>query len=97
MVVAYLWRNQGPQINFYWSGGFFRPGPAHFPGRQIMGNSELSFARQNALTTRDWDTYQLILRKCLRSLGPVPDNTGLSRKTAVNKVSAARRSVAVAR
>jgi len=60
-----------------------------------MGNSELSFARQNALTTRDWDTYQLILRKCLRSLRPVADSSGKSRKTAVNKATTAGQSVAV--
>jgi hypothetical protein len=60
-----------------------------------MGNSELSFARQNALTTRDWDTYQLILRKCLRSLRPVADSSGMFRKTAVNTAMVSRRPMGV--
>lgn len=47
-----------------------------------MGYSELSFARQQALTTRDWDTYQLILRRCLAALSPVVDRSGRSRTTA---------------
>ncbi len=32
-----------------------------------MQNTEMSFAKSGALTTRDWDTFQAILRKCLRS------------------------------
>ncbi len=31
-----------------------------------MQNTEKSFAKTGALTTRDWDTFQAILRKCLR-------------------------------
>jgi len=62
-----------------------------------MGNAELSFARHNALTTRDWDTYQLILRRCLGALGPVCDKSGASRNTTVNRVATASRAVAVAR
>lgn len=31
-----------------------------------MRNTEMSFAKSGALTTRDWDTFQAILRKCLR-------------------------------
>jgi hypothetical protein len=31
-----------------------------------MHNTEMSFAKSAALTTRDWDTFQAILRKCLR-------------------------------
>ena len=30
-----------------------------------MQNTEISFAKTGLLTTRDWDTYQAILRKCL--------------------------------
>jgi hypothetical protein len=60
-----------------------------------MGNSELSFARHNALTTRDWDTYQLILRRCLGPSRQVPDCSGMSRKTAVKTAIATRRPVGV--
>jgi hypothetical protein len=31
-----------------------------------MIRAEIAFAKTGALTTRDWDTYQAILRKCLR-------------------------------
>ena len=31
-----------------------------------MKNTELAFAKTGLLTTRDWDTFQAILRKCLR-------------------------------
>jgi len=30
-----------------------------------MQNTEMTFAKSGALTTRDWDTFQAILRKCL--------------------------------
>ena len=36
-----------------------------------MQNTEMSFAKNGALTTRDWDTYQAILRKCLRFRKPL--------------------------
>jgi hypothetical protein len=32
-----------------------------------MIRAEIAFAKTGALTTRDWDTYQAILRKCLRT------------------------------
>ena len=32
-----------------------------------MNRTEITFAKTGALTTRDWDTYQAILRKCLRN------------------------------
>ena len=35
-----------------------------------MQNSEIAFAKNGALTTKDWDTFQAILRKCLRFRGP---------------------------
>lgn len=31
-----------------------------------MQNTEMSFAKVGVLTTKDWDTYQAILRNCLR-------------------------------
>jgi hypothetical protein len=31
-----------------------------------MDNREIAFTKQAALATKDWDTYQAILRKCLR-------------------------------
>jgi len=41
-----------------------------------MLKAELAFAKSGALSTKDWDTYQAILRKCLRSPKEVkkPDN-----------------------
>lgn len=30
-----------------------------------MTRNELAFAKQAVLATKDWDTYQAILRKCL--------------------------------
>ncbi|MBB5347168.1 hypothetical protein JWG42_14480 [Desulfoprunum benzoelyticum] len=62
-----------------------------------MGNAELSFARQNALSTRDWDTYQLILRRCLGQGRPAPNCSGVPRKTAVITAAVAGRPPAVAR
>jgi len=32
--------------------------------------TELAFAKQAALATKDWDTYQAILRKCLANHAP---------------------------
>jgi hypothetical protein len=32
--------------------------------------NELAFTKQAALATKDWDTYQAILRKCLASQAP---------------------------
>lgn len=32
-----------------------------------MIRSEIAFAKTGVLSTRDWDTYQAILRKCLNS------------------------------
>ncbi len=37
-----------------------------------MRNTEFTFAKTGALTTRDWDTFQAILRKCLRPRKPDP-------------------------
>ena len=37
----------------------------------VMQNTELAFAKNGLLTTRDWDTFQAILRKCLRVRKPV--------------------------
>ena len=36
-----------------------------------MQNTELAFAKNGLLTTKDWDTFQAILRKCLRFRKPV--------------------------
>jgi hypothetical protein len=35
-----------------------------------MTRNELAFAKQAALATKDWDTYQAILRKCLSRHSP---------------------------
>ena len=64
----HLWRNQGPQINFLnWSGGFFAP-DLTFQEEQ-MENREIAFTKQAILATKDWDTYQALLRRCLRISG----------------------------
>jgi len=44
-----------------------------------MQNTEMSFAKSGALTTRDWDTFQAILRKCLRSR-KVPEKPDLKKQ-----------------
>ncbi len=31
-----------------------------------MNDTETAFTKQALLATKDWDTYQAILRKCLR-------------------------------
>jgi hypothetical protein len=32
-----------------------------------MDNREIAFTKQAVLATKDWDTYQAILRRCLRA------------------------------
>ncbi len=36
-----------------------------------MDKRELAFTKQAIMSTKDWDVYQAIMRKCLR--GPVND------------------------
>ena len=45
-----------------------------------MRNTEITFAKTGALTTRDWDTFQAILRKCLR-----PRNTAVKQPEKIRK------------
>jgi hypothetical protein len=33
--------------------------------RSVMSAREISFTKQSIITTKDWDVYQAILRKCL--------------------------------
>jgi hypothetical protein len=35
-----------------------------------MTRNELAFAKQALLSTKDWDTFQAILRKCLARQAP---------------------------
>ena len=35
-----------------------------------MHNTQITIAKNGALNTRDWDTFQAILRKCLRYKKP---------------------------
>ena len=35
-----------------------------------MTENERAFAKQALLSTKDWDTFQAILRKCLSSRSP---------------------------
>ncbi len=37
-----------------------------------MSRKEIAFAKSCALATRDWDTYQAILRRCLK---PQPEKS----------------------
>jgi hypothetical protein len=46
-------------------GAFFLLRAAPFRRKQ-MENKELAFTKQAILATKDWDTYQAIIRKCLR-------------------------------
>jgi hypothetical protein len=52
-------------ILFIGLGAFFAPDPI-FQEEQ-MENRELAFTKQAILATKDWDTYQVILRRCLRA------------------------------
>jgi hypothetical protein len=74
VVAMHLWRNQGPQITTHWSGGIFLL-QAFIPRKRrlTMMKNEIAFAKQAVLTTRDWDTFQAILRKCLSYKPPQPD------------------------
>lgn len=40
-----------------------------------MLKAELAFAKSGVLSTRDWDTYQAILRKCLSFKKPLKKST----------------------
>lgn len=40
-----------------------------------MSQKELVYAKKCVLATRDWDTFQAILRKCLKP-APVSPDTG---------------------
>lgn len=46
------------------------PPASHNAKEATMRNTEITFAKNGALTTRDWDTFQAILRKCLRAKKP---------------------------
>jgi hypothetical protein len=58
-------------------GLFLCSGPHPYQEEQ-MDNREIAFTKQAALATRDWDTYQAILRKCLR----VPESMVKTREKA---------------
>ncbi len=46
-------------------GVFFAPDRT-FIRRKQMNRKELAFAKQAILSTKDWDAYQAMIRKCLR-------------------------------
>jgi hypothetical protein len=48
-----------------WSGGFFAPDLTLVRSKQ-MDRKELAFTKQAILSTKDWDAYQAMIRKCLR-------------------------------
>lgn len=37
-----------------------------------MGRKEIAFTKQCALATKDWDTFQIVIRKCLSPGKPKP-------------------------
>jgi hypothetical protein len=47
--------------------GFFISGPQPYQEEQQMEKKEIAFTKQAILTTKDWDAYQAIIRKCLRT------------------------------
>lgn len=40
-----------------------------------MGRKEIAFTKQCALATKDWDTFQIVIRKCLSPNKPKPKIT----------------------
>ena len=57
----------GPPDRFHGLEAFFRAPDLLFHFEEgSMSRKELVFAKECALTTRDWDTFQAILRKCLK-------------------------------
>jgi len=46
-----------------------------------MLKAEVAFAKSGVLSTRDWDTYQAILRKCLSFKKPVKKANQTQKKT----------------
>ncbi len=62
----HLWRNQGPRINVKIGPGLFCFRAAPFQGGKQMNRKELAFTKQAILSTKDWDAYQVMMRKCLR-------------------------------
>jgi hypothetical protein len=55
---------RAPRSIFYWSGGFFVLQAPMYQEEQ-MENRELAFTKQAILATTDWDTYQILIRRCL--------------------------------
>jgi sirohydrochlorin cobaltochelatase len=49
-----------------------------------MGRKEIAFTKQCALATKDWDTFQIIIRKCLSPGKPKPKTT--SSKTPIKTI-----------
>lgn len=54
-----------------------------------MSQKELVFAKKCALATRDWDTYQAILRKCLKPVKPEPEIDQVAQKARHTSAAAA--------
>lgn len=55
----------------FWKKSLFFKGPKE----DCMLKAELAFAKSGVLSTRDWDTYQAILRKCLSFKKPLKKST----------------------
>jgi hypothetical protein len=52
-------------------GAFFSCGPSPLGyWRILMLKNEIAFTKQALLSTKDWDTYQAILHKCLAATRP---------------------------
>ena len=67
-VSVHICGEQGPQISFGLGAYFYCPGPLH-PFKEVLMSrrKEIVLAKKCALTTRDWDTFQIIIRRCLRT------------------------------
>ncbi len=64
---------RAPRSLFIGLGAFFvLQARKHNNRRLTMLKNEIAFAKQAILTTRDWDTFQAILRKCLACKTPQP-------------------------
>jgi len=56
--------------------GFCISGPSLQAEENSMLRSEIAFAKQALTATRDWDTFQAVLRKCFSVKKPSTGQTG---------------------
>ena len=75
----YLWR-QGPQIRKLVRGFFYFPVRHFTQRRSAMSQREIVFAKKGALATKDWDTFQAIIRTCLKPVKHGDDGKAATRR-----------------